>query len=839
MKRYVLLCFLAGLSCFLRAQAQYGISFDGAAGSLQLCAVDDLAIEEGFTVEAWVYSPQWKAEVWQGSIVNTDAQGPDAGWALRAGQSGRLNLVMSVDNRWFEVTTEAVMNANQWYHVAATVEAGEVNLYIGGAAVASGSFTGSPTPSSAPLTVGDSPGFPGRVFNGVIDEVRVWNYARTGEQLASQQTADLTGAEEGLVTYLPFREGAGASSTNLAREDCAATLVDLGESAWAEGYSVPAIDVGVSGLTAPDALALFDRPVKASVTIKNYGSEAVADVPVTLFANDERLLEATFAGPIPAGGEAEMVFDQPVDLRLGDTQRLTAATNVADDPNSLNDAATVTYERPATINGNPAISIFSLRQHNFGSAGQTQSATVNLPRNVEDYSRLILHLSVACPTTGCDPWDQTGNITVVTPEGDLEIARFVTPYLIPCGGPEWTVDVTDFKDFLTGPVDFKSYIQVWGPSGWLLNADLELVAGQDPRYLRSTPIYNTQYHVYGDPNIDDDLPARTASIAATTEAAHFRLTMSGHGQGNTENAAEFLERTHELLVNGQKVADHLLWKSDCAQNECANQAGTWEFNRAGWCPGQAVQPWAHTLDPALAGTEIVLDYELQEYTNLRNTGYDGRGHTEPFYRIAGYLVESSGVAYDVVRNLRADSLALLVGADPGDPAGDQVVIYVSNTGTETISGATVAYYLDGTLVSEESLADDLSPGEQLAYTFTAPIGAEDYSTAGVIARVTSEGDDNVSDDATAKLLLPVSTTAARTAGLRIYPNPTSGSLTLELTEGFLGGRVEEVDVAGRVLSTRVVTNLRQRMTLTVGSGLRLLRIADRRGRLYYQKVVVR
>ncbi len=842
MKKWLLLYFCAGLAFTLTAQDQFGITLNGTAGSLRLCDAAGFPIEGGFTVEAWIYSPEWKPEFWQGSVVNKDATNPDAGWALRAGQGGRLNFVMSVDGRWFEVATDALMNLNQWYHVAATVGGGVATLYIDGVPQAAGSFSGTPALSSAPLTIGDSPGFPGRVFNGTIDEVRVWEYARSEEELLASRTIDLTGTEDSLVTYLPFREGAGLSSANLAQEDCAATFTGLGEEAWGEGYSVPTTDVGVSAITAPDALAVFSRPVKAQVIINNYGREAVFDVPVTLSVNGTPLLQTTFTDTIPAGGEATLVFEQPVDLTNDSLLLLTAGTTLAADMNGLNDEAAITYRRPGLINTNPAISLFSSRQHNFGSAGQTQSTTVNLPLDMERYERLLLHLSVTCPSTGCDPWDQTGNLSVVTPGGELEIARFITPYRIPCGGPEWVVDVTDFKDLLAGTVSFKSFIQVWGPSGWLLNADLEMVAGSAaPRYTRSTPVYNRQYHVYGDPNIDDDLPMRMVSIAPTTEESRFRLTMSGHGQGNTDNAAEFLERTHQLVVNGAKVADHRLWKADCADNTCSNQLGTWRFNRAGWCPGQAVQPWSHALSPDLTGTELTLDYELQEYTNLLNTGYDGAGHTEPFYRIAGYLIENSSVAYSAVTNLRADSVVLFVAGSPGDPTGDELILYLSNTGTEVVPGGTVAFYVDDNLVAEETFTDTIAPGTGFVYTFAAPSGITDYETAAVTARVTTSSDDNVSDDATAALtvLFSVSTTEARDAGLRIYPNPTSGQVTVELSASFIGGRIEEVEITGRVLSTQTIGGTHERLSLTPGSGMRVLRIFDRGGRSYFEKVVVR
>ena len=44
-------------------------------------------------------------------------------------------------------------------------------------------------------------------FNGIIDEVRIWNVARTAEQIQANINTTLTGQEEGLVGYWNFDDG--------------------------------------------------------------------------------------------------------------------------------------------------------------------------------------------------------------------------------------------------------------------------------------------------------------------------------------------------------------------------------------------------------------------------------------------------------------------------------------------------------------------------------------------------------------------------------------------------------------------------------------------------------
>lgn len=46
-----------------------------------------------------------------------------------------------------------------------------------------------------------------RYFQGVIDEIRIWSVARTGEQIASAMNHELTDDFSGLELYFRFNEG--------------------------------------------------------------------------------------------------------------------------------------------------------------------------------------------------------------------------------------------------------------------------------------------------------------------------------------------------------------------------------------------------------------------------------------------------------------------------------------------------------------------------------------------------------------------------------------------------------------------------------------------------------
>jgi hypothetical protein len=137
------------------------------------------------------------------------------------------------------------------------------------------------------------------------------------------------------------------------------------------------------------------------------------------------------------------------------------------------------------------------------------------------------------------------------------------------------------------------------------------------------------------------------------EAVYLRMTTTGHGQGNTDNAAEFSYRVHEIHLDGEMEFLHDFWRSDCESNSCSPQNGTWQYDRAGFCPGDKVLHDDFYLAANLFyGDTIKFDYVLEDYMNFCSPNnpscvdgttcpqcnYNNNGHTEPFYFIASQLI---------------------------------------------------------------------------------------------------------------------------------------------------------------------------------------------------------
>ena len=289
----------------------------------------------------------------------------------------------------------------------------------------------------------------------------------------------------------------------------------------------------------------------------------------------------------------------------------------------------------------------------FSNLGNNRTIidTIQFPEFNSNFSEIIMNVNLECPDGGCDPWDRKAKISVIHLEEWHEIGRYVTPYGVECG---WSFDVSDYRSILKGEVALSSYIDTWVRPGWLVTIEFHLISGTPVYdYTAVRNLWNYDNIVYGDETIPVNIPSITEYIPLDAEEAYLRMITTGHGQGNTDNAAEFSYRVHEIHLGGEMEFLHDFWRNDCESNPCSPQNGTWQYDRAGFCPGDKVNHDDFSLEiNSLNGDTIQLDYVLEDYINYcspnnpscvngttcAQCNYNNNGHTEPFYLIGSQLI---------------------------------------------------------------------------------------------------------------------------------------------------------------------------------------------------------
>lgn len=183
------------------------LNFDGTDDFVEIPDKAALRMTSRYTLEAWIKIDTRKSLA--GIISKYHTSNAD-GYTLRLSNGSPFDEI----NFDGVETTNANLSTGVWYHIAAVNNLGTRTIYINGVQA---STTGVPEFTTAfantdPLKIGVD--FDNRYFDGTIDDVRVWNVARTAQQISESRSEALLGNETGLVAYHQFKSGATAGAGN-------------------------------------------------------------------------------------------------------------------------------------------------------------------------------------------------------------------------------------------------------------------------------------------------------------------------------------------------------------------------------------------------------------------------------------------------------------------------------------------------------------------------------------------------------------------------------------------------------------------------------------------------
>ncbi|MCU0324514.1 MAG: hypothetical protein MUF45_04595 [Spirosomaceae bacterium] len=171
-----------------------------------------------FTMEAWVnYSGV------NSTIV--DKRNYDFLWQLGAnGNANKMGYFDRSTGTWHYSTGN--VPENTWTHVAVTLQAGTLTFYINGVASGTASVA-SAMQDTQPMNIGrqQPTACTCNHFNGTMDELRLWNYARTPSQILANMNS-VTANTPGLVAYYKFDETSGTTITDASGFNNTGTLVN-------------------------------------------------------------------------------------------------------------------------------------------------------------------------------------------------------------------------------------------------------------------------------------------------------------------------------------------------------------------------------------------------------------------------------------------------------------------------------------------------------------------------------------------------------------------------------------------------------------------------------------
>ena len=163
------------------------LDLDGSRDYVEIPHSDSLDITGAITLEGWVFHKdaetvnEW-AQAWLskylGDPVSWDIHS-DGFFISRDGQENDMHDMLRFG-----------APKDEWFHIACVYDSQKQEVYINGGLAAKRDWPGSIASSSSPVQIGTH-GV--QYWPGMVDEVRIWNIARTHEEIRSTMNAPSQG----------------------------------------------------------------------------------------------------------------------------------------------------------------------------------------------------------------------------------------------------------------------------------------------------------------------------------------------------------------------------------------------------------------------------------------------------------------------------------------------------------------------------------------------------------------------------------------------------------------------------------------------------------------------
>lgn len=262
----------------------YALSLDGstesgAAGSMNLSG-------SALSFEGWIKPSSFKsASPYISSIMGTEVSDGNSAF-LRLGDASlannKLQFVVSINNVQQKLASATALNANTWYHVAATYDGANMKIYINGVLDATKAQTGSVNSTGA-FNVGYLYNT-SRNFNGKIDEVRVWKRALSQTEI-SQNMCNVSVPATSLAAYWKFNEGSGSTVQDTSGNGVTLTLTGVDASNWGTDLPCTTGSSALARTAGQKAINTGETNIKNQ--IKLYPNPASKSSSLTVSVPDE------------------------------------------------------------------------------------------------------------------------------------------------------------------------------------------------------------------------------------------------------------------------------------------------------------------------------------------------------------------------------------------------------------------------------------------------------------------------------------------------------------------------------------------------------------------------
>lgn len=259
------------------------LAFNGTSTQV-ICGTSNRGVTSRVTVEAWTRTTTNNNQWLVGKYINQG--GVEAGYHLatwnglavfngRAGVGDYLSSGFSNTN----------VADGRWHHLAGVCDNNVWRIYVDGVLENSTTYNYplANLTNAEPLTLGDYQIQGSRPYTGEIDEVRIWNVARTGAQLQEAMCHKFTASPAGLVAYFRLDEATGTTVRDASTQAGAGSLVGFSSQPWhASGAAL-----GDRSICRYDGIVLLSMPLTTADSVSVTGPAHTGSFGTHLYVVDQ------------------------------------------------------------------------------------------------------------------------------------------------------------------------------------------------------------------------------------------------------------------------------------------------------------------------------------------------------------------------------------------------------------------------------------------------------------------------------------------------------------------------------------------------------------------------
>lgn len=313
------------------------LDFDGKGGIIEINDSPELSGGAGKskTVEAWVKLDNLLKDR---PVVQKWKDRAFKEWGLMVDGSGGHEVSVAIENNGSNFEYKAgggIISANVWHHIAFTYEDATqiVRVYIDGVEYGSGAVVPVGMPDTNTKVLIGIHAYDDKKFLGQIDEIRVWDFAKSGSELRSLMNRTLTGNESGLVAYWTFDEGAPTVTDHSGEKNHGSVVPGPNGDPFFVTSTTPFFGGDYVYLSSPRGGEVLETG--SSYTVRWTSSGAGADVAIE-FSDNNGASWSTLAASTTNDGSFNWTV--PVDTTSDGLIRITSTSN-----GSLSDVSVLTF----------------------------------------------------------------------------------------------------------------------------------------------------------------------------------------------------------------------------------------------------------------------------------------------------------------------------------------------------------------------------------------------------------------------------------------------------------------------------------------------------------------